>query len=140
MNGFELDSRLVKDCYVLGKLNVSFLLLMNNSLVPWFILVPQTSEAEISDLSKVDQAGLLKEINVLSAFVKSSFDITKLNVAAIGNIVSQLHIHVVGRNPSDYCWPNVVWGTVERKPYSDKRVEEITKALCKQLGDRFLPC
>lgn len=137
MDNFELDSRLAKDCYVLGKLDVSLVLLMNNSLVPWFILVPQTGETEISDLSKAGQAGLLEEINLLSGFLKSNFNITKLNVAAIGNIVSQLHVHVVGRNSSDYCWPNVVWGTTERERYSDERIEEITKALREQLGDRL---
>jgi diadenosine tetraphosphate (Ap4A) HIT family hydrolase len=113
---------------------------MNNSLVPWFILVPQTAETEMTDLSLSDQAGLLKEINLVSAFMKTNFQISKLNIAAIGNIVSQLHVHVVGRDPSDYCWPNVVWGTKEREAYTDERVKEITAALSKQLGNKFVEC
>lgn len=137
MNDFELDARLAKDCLILGKLNTSLLLLMNNSLAPWFILVPQTSETELTDLSPADQAGLLEEINLLSAFIKGYFEISKLNIAAIGNIVGQLHIHVVGRDPSDFCWPNVVWGTSEQKPYTTERVNEITAALREQLGDRL---
>ena len=138
MNDFELDARLAKDCLILGKLNTSLLLLMNNSLVPWFILVPQTSETELTDLSLSDQNNLLEEINLVSTFIKGNFEISKLNIAAIGNIVSQLHVHVVGRDPSDFCWPNVVWGTSERKPYTTERVSEITTALCEQFGDKFI--
>ena len=108
MAGLELDSRLARDCIVLGRLDISQLLLMNNALVPWFILVPVTTETEIVDLSAQDQARLLQEINLLSGFIKENFNITKLNTAAIGNVVSQLHIHVVGRDPADYCWPDVV--------------------------------
>jgi len=135
MHNFQLDTRLADDCHILGKLDISQLLLMNNSLVPWFILVPETDEMEITDLSKTDQEILLKEINLISSFVKDNFDMPKLNTAAIGNIVSQLHIHIVGRSPSDYCWPNVVWGTKEKEPYTDERVKGITALLTKQLGE-----
>ena len=137
MHNFQLDTRLADDCHILGKLDISRLLLMNNSLVPWFILVPETDEMEITDLSKTDQEILLKEINLISGFVKDNFDVPKLNTAAIGNIVSQLHIHIVGRSPSDYCWPNVVWGTKEKEPYTDERVKGITALLTKQLGDQL---
>ncbi len=138
MSIFKLDPRLASDCLVLGKLDASLLLLMNNSLVPWFILVPQTTETELTDLPASDQADLLEQINLLSAFIKQYFNISKLNTAAIGNIVNQLHIHVVGRNASDYCWPNVVWGTTEKESYTDQQVNEITTALCERLGDRFI--
>jgi diadenosine tetraphosphate (Ap4A) HIT family hydrolase len=137
MDNFELDSRLANDCLVLGELNVSLLLLVNNSLLPWFILVPKTSVTEVTDLTPSDQAELLEEINLLSAFVKGNFNISKLNVASIGNIVSQLHIHVVGRDPSDFCWPNVVWGTSEREPYTSEKVNEISMVLCEKFGDKL---
>ena len=137
MDNFELDPRLANDCLVLGKLNISLLLLVNNSLLPWFILVPKTSVAEMTDLSPSDQADLLEEINLLSTFVKGNFNISKLNIAAIGNIVSQLHIHIVGRDPSDFCWPNVVWGTNDREPYTTDKIDEITAALSEQLGVKF---
>jgi diadenosine tetraphosphate (Ap4A) HIT family hydrolase len=137
INDFELDTRLADDCLILGKLDLSLLLLMNNSLAPWFILVPGTTKTEMTDLTQTDQAILLKEINLMSNFVKGNFDISKLNIAAIGNIVSQLHIHVVGRDPSDYCWPNVVWGTQEKEPYTDEQVEKITMAINDQLGSKF---
>lgn len=137
MDNFDLDHRLARDCLVLGKLKLSLLLLMNNSLLPWFILVPQTSVTELTELSPADQASLLEEINLVSSFVKDNFKIPKLNIAAIGNIVSQLHVHVVGRDPSDYCWPNVVWGTKERELYSAERIDEITSAFSEQLGGKF---
>ena len=138
MNNFELDPRLAKDCLVLGRLTISQLLLMDNSLLPWFILVPQTAETEIIDLSTAEQADLLEEINLLSTFVRNNFEVSKLNIAAIGNIVSQLHVHVVGRDPSDYCWPNVVWGQQgEHRPYTTERVNEISSALEQQLAEKF---
>ena len=137
MKSFELDSRLANDCHILGKLDLSLLLLMNNSLLPWFILVPETSETEITDLSQKDQNTLLNEINLISNFVKGNFDISKLNTAAIGNIVSQCHVHIVGRSQSDYCWPNVVWGTKEKTPYTNKQVLQIKEALSKHLGNKF---
>jgi diadenosine tetraphosphate (Ap4A) HIT family hydrolase len=136
-NDFELDTRLANDCLILGKLDISLLLLMNNSLVPWLILVPETTKTEMTDLPQIDQATLLKEINLISDFIKDNFNISKLNIAAIGNIVSQLHIHVVGRDPSDYCWPNVVWGTKEKKPYTDEQTAKLSGALSKQLGNKF---
>ena len=137
MKPFRLDPQLANDCHILGKLNLSLLLLMDNTLVPWFILVPESHETDMTDLSKSDQAILLKEINLISSFVKRNFDISKLNTAAIGNIVNQLHIHIIGRSPSDYCWPNVVWGTKEKETYTDDRVKEITALLSEQLGNQF---
>jgi len=134
MTDFALDPRLASDCIALGEMRLSLLLLMNNSLVPWFILVPRRSETEIFELSKEDQLALLEEINLLSGFLKSRFRVEKLNVAAIGNIVRQLHIHVVGRNTTDFRWPNVVWGATEKMPYS---VEEITVIL--DTLERYLP-
>jgi len=138
MNDFELDPVLKRDCLVLGRMNISMLLLMNNALVPWLILVPCTSNTEISEMSAKEQAGLLDEINILSAFIKNNFEVKKLNIASIGNIVSQLHVHVVGRHPSDYCWPGVVWGVQEKKVYTHKQVNEIILALRQQLGDNFI--
>ena len=137
MKDFNIDSRLANDCKILGKLDLSFLLLMNNSLLPWFILVPESSKTEIIDLSHQEQLRLVKEINLISLFTRDNFDVEKLNVAAIGNIVNQLHIHIVGRNSSDFCWPNVVWGTRERKAYTDEQVSSIITRLQKQLGKEF---
>jgi len=137
MKEFKLDPRLERDCIILGELNNNLLLLMNNSLVPWFVLVPKVLEMELIDLPDDKQVSVLQDINVLSAFLRNNFDISKLNIAAIGNVVSQLHIHIVGRSPKDYCWPNVVWGVKECQPYSEKRINNIVKQISIELGDKI---
>ena len=125
MNNFVLDPRLKADCIQLGDLELSLVLLMNNALVPWFILVPRVDENEIYLLSNEQQNTLYEEINILSKFVSDSFETDKLNIGAIGNIVNQLHVHIVGRRKDDVCWPGVVWGVKEKRPYSDAEIENI---------------
>ncbi len=136
-DGFELDARLAGDCLILGKLDCSLLLLMNNALVPWFILVPVTQATEIYQMPEEQQAQLLEEINLLSDFINSEFSIEKLNVAAIGNIVKQLHLHIVGRHSSDFCWPGVVWGAEQSEPYSDAEIKRIKESLKIRLKGRI---
>jgi diadenosine tetraphosphate (Ap4A) HIT family hydrolase len=133
MTDFRLDHRLAADCLVLGEMPLSLLLLMNNSLVPWFILVPRREATELYRLSGEDQLLLLDEINHVSRFVQGHFGVEKLNVAAIGNIVKQLHIHIVGRSSSDFRWPGVVWGARESRAYTEEEVGAILAALRKSL-------
>ena len=137
MNNSNLDSKLEQDCFTLGKLHSSYLLLMNNKLVPWFIIVPNTTATEIYELPGSEQDELIRSINVVSAFIKESFNSTKLNVASIGNVVHQLHIHVVGRNQNDFCWPGVVWGRSENKKYNKSEVAAISRSLQQQLHSVF---
>ncbi len=125
MNDFVLDPRLEADCILIGELELSLVLLMNNALVPWFILVPRVNESEIYLLTNAQQNTLYKEINILSEFISDSFKTDKLNIGAIGNIVNQLHVHIVGRRQDDVCWPGVVWGVKEKRPYSDSEIEKI---------------
>jgi len=134
MNGFTLDERLQRDCIAMGRLGFCRLLLMNNSAVPWFVLVPETTVTEIVDLDDVQRAALRTEIDRVCAFVREKFSIDKLNVAAIGNVVSQLHVHVVGRRKDDYCWPDVVWGQPSPEGYSDERLAELEALVCEQLA------
>lgn len=129
MKNFQLDPQLQKDCIVLGELERSLLLLMNNALLPWFILVPKTDKTELYELADDVQAGVWAEINAVSKFVKDEFCIDKLNVAAIGNVVQQLHIHVIGRQHEDYCWPGVVWGRSEKTPYTKEAIKHIIAKL-----------
>jgi diadenosine tetraphosphate (Ap4A) HIT family hydrolase len=129
MEKFSLDPRLAADCIVLGEMPLSRLLLLNNSLFPWFILVPRRNAVELFELESADQLILLEEINLLSRFVKGHFGSEKLNVAAIGNIVSQMHIHVVGRKTTDCCWPGVVWGMQEKAPYAAEEIERLSAAI-----------
>jgi diadenosine tetraphosphate (Ap4A) HIT family hydrolase len=122
---FVLDSRLQEDCFVLGRLEFCQLLLMNNAALPWFILVPTTSVTEVCDLTNSEQTLLWEEVNRVAEFVRTNFQIDKLNIGAIGNVVSQLHVHVVGRREDDYCWPGVVWGSAAEELYTDEEVAAV---------------
>jgi len=139
MSGFALDSRLESDCHLLGQIDNSLLLLMDNSLVPWLILVPMVDVIEFHELDHDTQLQLLEQINLLSAYLKDEFALDKINVAAIGNIVRQMHIHVVGRSEQDYCWPNVVWGAEGRQAYTEDEVMAITASIHVKLGKMFVP-
>jgi len=125
MNDFQLDPRLAKDCHVLGMLQNQILLLMNNSLVPWFILVPKTSKLEIHDLSEMERSQLYANVNKISRLLVDRFQADKVNIGAIGNIVKQMHVHIVGRKHDDFCWPGVVWGRPERIEYTADQVDGI---------------
>ncbi|MDH3948588.1 MAG: HIT family protein [Gammaproteobacteria bacterium] len=129
MKSFQLDSQLQKDCIVLGELEHSLLLLMNNALLPWFILVPKTDKTELYELASDVQAGVWAEVNAVSKFVKNEFAVDKLNVAAIGNVVKQLHIHVIGRKHDDFCWPGVVWGRTEKASYEKVVIDHLMASL-----------
>ncbi len=130
---FVLDSRLREDCFALGRLEFCQLLLMNNAAIPWFILVPATSVTEVCDLTSSGQALLWEEVNSVANFVRANFQIDKLNIGAIGNVVSQLHVHVVGRREDDYCWPGVVWGSAIEKQYTDDEVAAAISAVTENL-------
>ncbi|TNF39086.1 MAG: HIT domain-containing protein [Gammaproteobacteria bacterium] len=125
MNTFKLHPQLQNDCHMLGKLELSRVLLMNNALVPWLILVPETDITEFHRLGQMQQLQLLSEINLVSGFIENNFSISKLNTATIGNIVRQMHIHIIGRHEHDFCWPGVVWGRSEKQAYDTPQLEQI---------------
>ena len=129
MQNFSLNSRLQEDCTVLLERDEISFLLHQNAEVFWFILVPHTQEIEFHELDQAKQQQLLGLINRLSAFIQNSFNIDKLNIAMIGNVVSQMHIHVVGRSLNDAYWPDVVWGRSFEKTYTAQQVEEIQQQL-----------
>jgi len=124
----KLDDRLQADCKPICELEESILLLMNNSLVNWFILVPRCEEIELTSLPFDQQTAILKEINLVSQFLQQKFASDKLNIAALGNVVSQLHIHIIGRKHSDPYWPAPVWGQAEKQAYTDAAVTDIKQA------------
>jgi len=105
--------------------------------MPWVILVPDTQEVEFYRLSYDQQLEILDKINRLSEILMDNFDVTKLNIATIGNIVSQLHIHIVGRSPDDNCWPATAWGNSERTPYSHDQLIQIANTLKKSVTDHY---
>ncbi len=125
MNTFTLDPQLQTDCFILSEGSNSLLLLFNNSLVPWFILVPKTDKTEWYQMDVHLQEIVQQQLNELSDYIQHEYQVDKLNVANIGNIVSQLHIHVVGRYKNDYCWPGVVWGSEGKKAYTAGEVTAI---------------
>ncbi len=138
MPQFQLDQGLANDCIRLGQFAGAELLLMNNALYPWLILVPHCAHTELYQLEAREQQILLSAINQLSAFIKQHFASEKLNIASIGNIVSQLHIHIVGRQQSDAAWPNTVWSSPQRELYAAAAVRNICAALAQYLGDSFI--
>ncbi|MGE0860691.1 MAG: HIT domain-containing protein [Gammaproteobacteria bacterium] len=131
---FVLDPRLRQDCHALGRLPFSHLLLVDKAEVPWFVLVPETVEVELCDLDARAQAMLLDETNRVARFVRAAFPITKLNVGALGNIVRQMHIHVLGRREDDPWWPGPAWGQSSAGGYRAEQVAEIGARLSRDLG------
>lgn len=127
---FEIDATLRKDCHLLGRLPGAHLLLHKNAVLPWFILVPETEVRDLLDLPADALAALMAEARHLSVFIKDRLGYPKVNVASIGNVVAQLHLHVVGRRMGDACWPKPVWGNLEhRQDYSAARLNDIRMQL-----------
>lgn len=118
---FKLHPQLEKDCLLVGEYPLCRLLLVNDENYPWFILVPRRADiSEVFQLTEEDQLQLMKESNSLSALLAEHFQADKLNVAALGNMVPQLHIHHIVRYKNDTAWPKPVWGVVSAEPYSDE--------------------
>lgn len=128
-----LDSRLAADTYRLGTFDDCLLLLSKNALFPWFILVPKTQEIEFHKLEGKQQFNIQQHINVVAQFIGENFSTDKINIASIGNIVSQMHIHVIGRSETDPCWPGVVWGTSHFKDYETHTINNIKVKLSESL-------
>ena len=136
---FVLDPRLAADTHRLGRLVLSELLLMDNALVPWLILVPRVAATELHLLDDATRRQLSDETTAVGAFVAGAFPVDKLNVAAIGNVVPQLHVHVVGRRRDDFAWPGVVWGRPERAAYPVDAVGTIRAQATAVLGGLIHP-
>ena len=123
---FTLHEQLQKDCTVIGELSLSTLLLMNDANYPWFVLVPRREQVrEWYELSVHDQQQLLQETNRLAAYVQQTTLAKKMNMGALGNMVPQLHVHVIARFEHDAAWPAPVWGKVSAKPYADNELNNM---------------
>lgn len=134
--GFVLDERLQRDTLAVADLALSRLLLMDDARYPWLVLVPRRAGAsELTTLAVGDQALLLAEINRAAAALTEVGPFDKLNIASLGNVVAQLHVHVVGRRPGDAAWPGPVWGHGPAQRYSDDEAERRVAALRRFLGD-----
>lgn len=116
--GFELDRRLNADSVPLLWLGLCELRIMDDHRWPWLILVPQRpGMVEVHDMTPLDQTMLVFESNMVAQALKSVTNCTKINTGTLGNIVRQLHVHVVARNEGDPGWPGPVWGHGAREPY-----------------------
>ena len=128
MNDWQLDPRLADDTHPVAQLPLCELRLMDDSHHPWLVLVPRVAGAtELIDLSEVQQQALLREVSQVSRLLREHFAPDKLNVAALGNVVPQLHLHVIARYTRDIAWPRPVWGHAAARPYTPEAlVERIT--------------
>jgi diadenosine tetraphosphate (Ap4A) HIT family hydrolase len=134
-SGWSLHPRLASDAATIGDLTLSQVLAMRDANYPWALLVPRVVGAvEIIDLSETQRAQLMAEITLVAAALKDITQCDKLNVAAIGNVVSQLHIHVVARRYSDAAWPGPVWGAVPARPYGEGQLESFIATLRQTVG------
>ena len=126
---FRLDARLEADTYWMGDLHLSRVLLMNDRRYPWIILVPMLEGLkELTDLSEEQSVTLLQESRAVSQWlIKQGGD--KLNVGALGNVVSQLHLHHVMRKVDDPAWPGPVWGRSPAEPYAEDKVNALQQSL-----------
>ena len=131
----ELHNNLQRDCLLVGRFKLCHLLLMKDANYPWFILVPDRENiSEIHQLSDSDQLQLMRESSILSAALETAFKADKINIAALGNIVPQLHIHHIVRYQNDKAWPAPVWGAFKAKSYSEETLHRVLDKLKGCLG------
>ena len=131
---FTLHPQLATDTAEVGDLTLSRILAMNDANYPWLVLVPRRAGAsEIIDLAEADRARLMAEIAQVSQALKSVTQCDKLNIAAIGNIVAQLHVHIVARRLADAAWPRPVWGAVPPRRYEPAALQTFIETMRKSL-------
>jgi diadenosine tetraphosphate (Ap4A) HIT family hydrolase len=139
---FELHPRLAQDSVAIGEFDLSLLLLSRDANYPWCILVPKREDIyEIHHLDEEEQLQLIRESCRLSEVMTSVFDADKMNVAALGNVVRQLHVHHIVRFTDDPAWPQPIWGKLPAKEYSQAELAERIKRLQNALvGEGFKVC
>ncbi len=127
---FVIDERLRRDSVHVLQLGLCELRVMNDRRWPWLILIPQRPRiTEVHDLQPLDQAMLTFETNLVAATLKACSGCTKINTGALGNVVPQLHVHVVGRKVDDPNWPGPVWGFGQPERYAPDRLREFVETL-----------
>lgn len=132
---FQLHPRLEQDCIAVGRFELCRLLMMNDSQYPWFILVPERADLrEIYQLSKAERELLTEESSYLAENLAIFYNADKMNIAAIGNMVPQLHIHHIVRYQNDIAWPAPIWGKFDAVPYSERQIAENLARIKDQLG------
>jgi diadenosine tetraphosphate (Ap4A) HIT family hydrolase len=131
---WSLHSQLKKDTIDIGDLPLSRVLVIKDANYPWLLLVPRREAAvEIIDLDEVEQAQLMTEISRTARALKDVTRCDKLNIAALGNLVPQLHVHVIARRASDAAWPRPVWGTIAPLAHDAEEVQNFISALRRKI-------
>ncbi len=131
---FGLDPRLAADTHEVGDFALCRVLLMNDSRYPWLILVPRRADlSEIHDLTAGERALLIEEAARAGAALKRLTDAKKINTGALGNMVAQLHVHVIARLVGDDAWPSPVWGSGRAVPYEDEAAARLVADLRRAL-------
>ena len=131
---WELDPLLERDTTPVGDMPLSRVLLIKDATYPWLLLVPRRHLAvEITDLDMIEQAQLMSEIAHAGRVLKAHTGCDKINVAALGNVVSQLHVHIIARSRGDAAWPRPVWNAVPPRDYDEKTLSKLLATLRQQL-------
>jgi diadenosine tetraphosphate (Ap4A) HIT family hydrolase len=141
--GMKLDARLERDTQRIGRFPLCQILMMRDSNYPWFLLVPEREGVrEIHELSRDDQIRLVDESSTLARALQAAFSPDKLNIAALGNVVPQLHVHHIARYKDDAAWPDPVWGRAPALPYEPAQWSRRVQLMQSILGEtaEFTPC
>jgi diadenosine tetraphosphate (Ap4A) HIT family hydrolase len=129
-DAFTLDPRLEAESFLLGRLKLCEARLFNDARFPWLILVPvRAGLVEVIDLDEAGRKILMQEAAIAAGALKAVTNCHKLNIAALGNQVRQLHLHVIARFESDAAWPNPVWGRGARMPYEPQAAAKVTQQM-----------
>jgi diadenosine tetraphosphate (Ap4A) HIT family hydrolase len=135
MRAKTIHPQLLADCHHLGRLSFCELLLNRNARLPWFILVPDTELVDLLDLPVSQRDAVLADCASVSGFIKQVLGYPKVNFAGLGNVVPQMHLHVIGRREGDVCWPQPVWGNLPGgEAYDDARLQNWRRDLERVTG------
>ena len=135
MDQSQIHSQLRADCHYLGSLPATEVLLIRNAAVPWFILVPDTRLQDVLDLPDEHRKMVMTDCAGIAAFIKQTLGFDKVNFAGLGNVVPQMHLHIIGRHSGDPCWPQPVWGNLpEAGQYDPQQLLEWQSDLQRMLG------
>ena len=133
--GWTLDPQIERDAAPIGDMPLCRVLLMSDANYPWLLLVPRRHHlTEIADLDEIEQAQLMSEIATASRALKAVTSCDKINVAALGNVVPQLHVHVIARSRGDAAWPKPVWGAAPARAYEEAARNKLLTALRQRLA------
>jgi diadenosine tetraphosphate (Ap4A) HIT family hydrolase len=134
MRDFDLHTRLAADTVFVADWTLCRVLLMNDARFPWLILVPRRANTtELFELCPEDREMLMAEVALASERLKHFSQAAKINIGALGNLVPQLHMHVIARNPGDAAWPGPVWGNGVAEPYAARDAEALAAEFVKTL-------